>query len=135
MDEKARQEFQRADNELNTVYNQVLKKYSGDAAFLKKLRAAQLAWIRFRDAQVEAHFPATDKLREYGSVYPVCRYQALKPLTEERTKQLRVWLEEAGLISTRRDGRYKFHYLDTTPLREISARWRPSGSQKKESDE
>jgi DNA-binding transcriptional ArsR family regulator len=32
-------------------------------------------------------------------------------------------LEQAGLVSTRRDGRYKFHYLDTTPLDEIRERW------------
>lgn len=33
-------------------------------------------------------------------------------------------LEEAGLIVTRRDGRYKFHHLDTSPLRTIAERWR-----------
>jgi DNA-binding transcriptional ArsR family regulator len=32
-------------------------------------------------------------------------------------------LERAGLVRTRRQGRYKFHELDTTPLREISERW------------
>jgi DNA-binding transcriptional ArsR family regulator len=32
-------------------------------------------------------------------------------------------LEGAGLVRTRRQGRYKFHVLDTTPLREISQRW------------
>ena len=32
-------------------------------------------------------------------------------------------LEEAGLVSTRREGRYKFHHLDTTPLRSIVERW------------
>jgi len=32
-------------------------------------------------------------------------------------------LEDAGLISTRREGRYKFHDLDTTPLQEIDRRW------------
>jgi DNA-binding transcriptional ArsR family regulator len=32
-------------------------------------------------------------------------------------------LEEAGLVSTRRDGRYKFHYLDTTPIGDLAARW------------
>jgi DNA-binding transcriptional ArsR family regulator len=32
-------------------------------------------------------------------------------------------LEAAGLISTRREGRYKFHDLDTTPLRQITQRW------------
>lgn len=32
-------------------------------------------------------------------------------------------LESAGLVTTRREGRYKFHHLDTTPLREIARRW------------
>jgi DNA-binding transcriptional ArsR family regulator len=41
-------------------------------------------------------------------------------------------LEQAGLVSTRRDGRYKFHFLDTAPLAEISARWRASGQRTKE---
>jgi DNA-binding transcriptional ArsR family regulator len=33
-------------------------------------------------------------------------------------------LEAAGLVSTKREGRYKYHYLDTTPLDAISKRWR-----------
>ena len=32
-------------------------------------------------------------------------------------------LEEAGLVRTHRSGRYKFHSLDTAPLREIGDRW------------
>jgi DNA-binding transcriptional ArsR family regulator len=32
-------------------------------------------------------------------------------------------LEEAGLVKARRQGRYKFHDLDTAPLREIEERW------------
>jgi DNA-binding transcriptional ArsR family regulator len=33
-------------------------------------------------------------------------------------------LEEAGLVRSRREGRYKFHDLDTSPLRAITERWR-----------
>ena len=33
-------------------------------------------------------------------------------------------LEEAGLVRSRREGRYKFHDLDTAPLRAITDRWR-----------
>jgi DNA-binding transcriptional ArsR family regulator len=33
-------------------------------------------------------------------------------------------LEAAGLVITRREGRYKFHDLDTSPLRTITDRWR-----------
>jgi DNA-binding transcriptional ArsR family regulator len=33
-------------------------------------------------------------------------------------------LEAAGLVRTRREGRYKFHDLDTSPLRAVVDRWR-----------
>ena len=33
-------------------------------------------------------------------------------------------LEQAGLVRTRREGRYKFHHLDTAPLDEIVRRWK-----------
>jgi DNA-binding transcriptional ArsR family regulator len=32
-------------------------------------------------------------------------------------------LEAAGLVRTRREGRYKFHDLDTSPLKAIVDRW------------
>lgn len=32
-------------------------------------------------------------------------------------------LEEAGLVSTRREGRYKFHHLHTAPLEHLLDRW------------
>jgi DNA-binding transcriptional ArsR family regulator len=35
-------------------------------------------------------------------------------------------LESAGLVRTRKEGRYKFHHLDTTPLGTIIERWRPN---------
>jgi DNA-binding transcriptional ArsR family regulator len=43
-------------------------------------------------------------------------------------------LEAAGLVKSRRDGRYKFHHLDTTPLREIGRRW-PATGRKGDPDE
>ncbi len=32
-------------------------------------------------------------------------------------------LVDAGLVSTRREGRYRFHHLDPRPLAEIADRW------------
>ena len=32
-------------------------------------------------------------------------------------------LEAAGLVRSRREGRYKFHDLDPAPLRTIAERW------------
>jgi len=38
-------------------------------------------------------------------------------------------LEAAGLIETRRAGRFKFHHLNTRPLEHIADRWLKPGSQ------
>lgn len=32
-------------------------------------------------------------------------------------------LEAAGLVRTRREGRYKFHHLEVGPLRQLLERW------------
>jgi DNA-binding transcriptional ArsR family regulator len=32
-------------------------------------------------------------------------------------------LETAGLVRVKRQGRYKFHYLDSAPLKQIAERW------------
>jgi uncharacterized protein YecT (DUF1311 family) len=93
MNRVALAEYQAVDAELNRVYARIIKEYAGESAFLHKLRAAQRAWIAFRDAHVEALFPAAGKERIYGSIYPTCRYQALTTLTRERAKELLVWIE------------------------------------------
>jgi DNA-binding transcriptional ArsR family regulator len=38
-------------------------------------------------------------------------------------------LEAAGLVETKREGRYKLHYLNTQPLEHIADRWLKPGSQ------
>jgi DNA-binding transcriptional ArsR family regulator len=40
-------------------------------------------------------------------------------------------LESAGLVRTRREGRYKFHHLDTRPLETILERWQSPGGRKR----
>ncbi len=32
-------------------------------------------------------------------------------------------LETVGLVHTKREGRYKYHYLDTAPLLDVVERW------------
>ena len=32
-------------------------------------------------------------------------------------------LEAAGLVRVHREGRYKFHHLDSAPLKQITERW------------
>jgi DNA-binding transcriptional ArsR family regulator len=44
-------------------------------------------------------------------------------LTRQAISQHLAVLEEAGLVRARRDGRYKFHSIDTRPLRGALSRW------------
>ena len=64
--------------------------------------------------------------RDGQTLFEICARLAMKHgLTSSRQaiSQLLEVLEDAGLVTTRREGRYKFHHLDTTPLRAIEARW------------
>lgn len=44
-------------------------------------------------------------------------------LTRQAITQHLDVLEAAGLVAVRREGRYKFHTIDTAPLRQIVDRW------------
>jgi DNA-binding transcriptional ArsR family regulator len=60
------------------------------------------------------------------TLFEICSRLAMKHglgSSRQAISQHLAVLEEAGLVTTRRDGRYKFHHLDTTPLRSIVERW------------
>lgn len=84
--------YRKADQELNRTYQQILKEYRTQTVFLQSLKAAQQRWIQFRDAEMQARYPAAKPLFEYGSFFPVCYSNGMEELTKARTKQLRLWL-------------------------------------------
>ena len=53
---------------------------------------------------------------------------AINPSRQAISQHLQV-LEAAGLVRSGRSGRYKFHYVDTSPLRRIAERWPDTGRQ------
>jgi DNA-binding transcriptional ArsR family regulator len=64
--------------------------------------------------------------RDGQTLFEICTRLAMKHgigASRQAISQHLDVLEEAGLIRTRRDGRYKFHHIDTSPLREIGERW------------
>lgn len=95
----------KADRVLNETYQKILKKYSDQPIFVERLREAQRAWLKFRDAQLGMRFPVAAKQNpkdEYGSVYPDCYAEYKAELTQQRTKQLSLWLtgiEEGDVCS------------------------------------
>jgi DNA-binding transcriptional ArsR family regulator len=68
--------------------------------------------------------------RDGQTLFEICARLTMKHdvgSTRQAISQHLEVLEEAGLVRTRRDGRYKFHYLDTAPIAEITARWGMTG--------
>ena len=64
--------------------------------------------------------------RDGQTLFELCGRLAMKHslgLTRQAISQHLDVLEAAGLITTRREGRYKFHHLDTGPLKTIAQRW------------
>ena len=92
LNQEADAAYRKADQELNRVYQQIFKEYRTKTVFLQSLKTAQQRWIQFRDAEMQARFPATNSLVEYGSFFPVCYSNGMEELTKARIKQLRLWL-------------------------------------------
>ena len=84
--------FQEADEELNSVYRQILEDYAEDDVFIASLKEAQRCWIAFRDAQLKMKFPDREP-GYYGSVLPMCEAAYLAELTQDRIKALKVWVD------------------------------------------
>ncbi len=85
----AADEAKRVDAELNRIYRELLSKNTDDAAAAEKIKKAQRAWVAFRDAYIEAMFPADDKQAEYGSMYQMEVDQALATLTRRQIDALK----------------------------------------------
>ncbi|MEZ4779507.1 MAG: lysozyme inhibitor LprI family protein [Flavobacteriaceae bacterium] len=93
MNQEAYSNYQRADTELNQVYQQILKEYQHDTLFIEKLKEVQRLWVGYRDAQVLMKYPYENKGSEYGDVFPMCVSYYLQELTQYRTEDLRLWLQ------------------------------------------
>ena len=65
------EEATRVDAEMNRIYARLLSKAQGDPEGRAKIRAAERAWIAYRDAYIDAMCPANNKQAEYGSIYPM----------------------------------------------------------------
>lgn len=64
--------------------------------------------------------------RDGQTLFEICARLATKHglgSTRQAISQHLDVLEEAGLVETRRAGRYKLHHLNTGPLEQIADRW------------
>jgi DNA-binding transcriptional ArsR family regulator len=68
--------------------------------------------------------------RDGQTLFELCARLTMKHglgLTRQAVSQHLEVLESAGLVTTRREGRYKFHTLNRAPLTAIVERWLTSG--------
>jgi DNA-binding transcriptional ArsR family regulator len=69
-----------------------------------------------------------DELRDRNgqTLFELCVRLTMKhrlEMSRQAISQHLAVLESAGLVNTKRDGRFKFHYLNTSPLKAAFKRW------------
>lgn len=65
--------------------------------------------------------------RDGQTLFEICSRLAMKhqlASSRQAISQHLAVLEEAGLVTSRRQGRYKFHHINTEPLERFAERWR-----------
>ena len=85
--------YAKADEELNIVYQKILKEYTHDHVFLDALKASQNNWITFRDSELKMKYPPRNS-HHYGSIHSVCVSNYMTKLTIDRTQTLREWIDK-----------------------------------------
>lgn len=92
MNNNEQKNYLTTDRELNTLYQNILKEYAEDTAFIKNLKTAQKIWISFRDAEMKMKYPDREP-GYYGTIQPSCWSLYLTRLTRERISTLKEWEE------------------------------------------
>jgi uncharacterized protein YecT (DUF1311 family) len=91
MNMDAGKKYEKADAELNRVYQRIMRDYAGDKVFIQKMKLTQRAWIAFRDAHVDLISHNSEE--SMGSATPMCQSMILEELTRDRIKSLREWVD------------------------------------------
>jgi len=96
MNQCAYEDFQKADKELNKVYQEVRKKNKNDQLFLKNLKTSQKLWLKFLDAELNTIYscPEGNQRIFFGSMFPLLYNGSKTELTNDRTTQLKRYLDD-----------------------------------------
>ena len=81
-------EYKAADTQMNTAYREFVSKLNPEET--AQLKAAQLAWLKFRDANCEF---VADQYKG-GSIRPMIAAMCLADVTNARTSELKAQMKE-----------------------------------------
>jgi uncharacterized protein YecT (DUF1311 family) len=87
-------EANRIDAKLNALYRQLLSKAAGEQNAVAKIKASERAWIAYRDAYIDATYPATDKQSGYGSMYGMDVALLRAKLTQQHLAEMQELLKQ-----------------------------------------
>ncbi len=90
----ASEEAARVGGRLNDVYHKLLAEAAKQPDAVDKIKGAERAWIEYRDAYVEAMYPAKDKQAEYGSIYLMNVSLLRAKLTERQITEVKELLQQ-----------------------------------------
>jgi uncharacterized protein YecT (DUF1311 family) len=82
-----------AEEERLRLYQAILARLGAESQIGSKVRLAEQSWIRFRDAHLDALYPADDKLAAYGSLFFMEFRLVQAKLTWQHVEQLKNLLE------------------------------------------
>ena len=86
----------RVDAELNDTYQKLLAAARKEPGAVEKIRTAERAWITYRDAYMDAMYPAKDKQASYGSIFPMEANLLRAHLTRQQIDALKELLKQYG---------------------------------------
>jgi uncharacterized protein YecT (DUF1311 family) len=84
----ADEELRRADRDLNEAYRRLISVAKDKPDAVVKVRAMERAWMAYRDAFVEALYPAPNKQAAYGTMFVVEALLIRARLTCQQTAEL-----------------------------------------------
>lgn len=90
----ANDEVARVEAELNRLYQKLLLQVASQPEATTKIKAAERAWIAYRDAYMDAMYPAKNKQGEYGSIYPMEADLLRAKLTQRQVTALKELLQQ-----------------------------------------
>jgi DNA-binding transcriptional ArsR family regulator len=75
--------------------------------------------------------------RDGQTLFEICTRLVMKhdlEMSRQAVTQHLEVLEAAGLVTSRREGRYRFHHFTPEPLEAIARRWPPRGEERTDAD-
>jgi uncharacterized protein YecT (DUF1311 family) len=90
----ANEEAGRVDTQLNDVYSKLLSHAASQPRAVEKIKVAERAWVAYRDAYIDAMYPAPDKQAEYGSMYAMELNLLRAKLTRQQVTALQELLRQ-----------------------------------------